>query len=236
MEEAITPVTLSDRFAFKCTNKVPCFNNCCQDLNQYLTPYDILRMKNHLGLSSGEFLEKFTRRHIGPESGLPVVTLKTDPSTGFRCPFVQINGCQVYENRPTSCRLYPLARALSRSRETGQVTELYFLIQEAHCKGFLTESEQTVDEWLQKQGVYPYNEMNDLIMQIIQLKNALQPGPLDSKSTSLFHMACYDIDALKTELLANRLEGEGIPELIITDDYQLLKFGIALIKKRLFSS
>jgi uncharacterized protein len=235
LKEAIIPVLRSDRFSFKCTDKVPCFNNCCQDLNQYLTPYDILRLKNHFGLSSGEFLEKYTRSHTGTETGLPIITLKTNPSTGFQCPFVESTGCRVYENRPTSCRLYPLARTLSRSRETGEIIERYFLVQESHCQGFLTESEQTVDEWLGKQGVNPYNEMNDLMMHIIQLKNALRPGPLDSKSASLFHLACYDIDSLKTEILENRFSEEDIPNMIMKDDYQLLKFGIALIGKRLFS-
>jgi Fe-S-cluster containining protein len=88
-------------------------------VNQLLTPYDILRLKRHFGISSAEFLETYTTQHIGPETRLPVVSLKTDASDGHTCPFVSPEGCRVYENRPSSCRTYPLARMLSRSRETG---------------------------------------------------------------------------------------------------------------------
>ena len=76
MDNNMTPLELSDTFKFSCSEKVPCFNECCQDLNQFLTPYDILRLKNRLGLTSGLFLERFTSQHTGPESGLPIITFE----------------------------------------------------------------------------------------------------------------------------------------------------------------
>ena len=44
-----------DGFTFACHPEVPCFNQCCRRLNLVLTPYDVLRLKNHLGMSSEEF-------------------------------------------------------------------------------------------------------------------------------------------------------------------------------------
>ena len=79
MENNMTPLSLNDTFKFSCSKKVPCFNECCRDLNQFLFPYDILRMKNRLGLPSNLFLEQYTSQHTGPETGLPVITFKTDP-------------------------------------------------------------------------------------------------------------------------------------------------------------
>ena len=34
-------------FNFACHPGVSCFNQCCSDVNIFLTPYDVLRLKNH---------------------------------------------------------------------------------------------------------------------------------------------------------------------------------------------
>ena len=176
MEPKLTPLSKQDTFRFECSPNVPCFNECCRDLNQFLTPYDILRLKNHFGLTSGEFLEQYTTQHVGPESGLPVVTLRPKGGHDLICPFVSPGGCTVYDNRPSSCRTYPLVRALSRSRQTGEITEQFMVLQEAHCLGFREHGKQTVRQWIDDQEIAIYNEINDKLMQIISLKNQLMPG------------------------------------------------------------
>ncbi|MEZ4604032.1 MAG: YkgJ family cysteine cluster protein [Desulfobacterales bacterium] len=35
------------------------------------------------------------------------------------CPFVTADGCRVYQNRPSSCRMYPLIRVVRRARADG---------------------------------------------------------------------------------------------------------------------
>ena len=92
MENNMIPLSLNDTFKFSCSKKVPCFNECCRDLNQFLFPYDILRMKNRLGLPSNLFLERYTSEHTGPETGLPIITFKTDPFKELKCPFVDPSG------------------------------------------------------------------------------------------------------------------------------------------------
>ena len=47
-------------FQFNCYPGVTCFTRCCQDVTIVLTPYDVLRLKNSLGISSDEFLDKYT--------------------------------------------------------------------------------------------------------------------------------------------------------------------------------
>ncbi len=49
---------LDNCFKFSCHRDIPCFNKCCGNVNIFLTPYDVLRMKNRLKMESGEFLEK----------------------------------------------------------------------------------------------------------------------------------------------------------------------------------
>lgn len=239
MEPKLTPITPKDPFRFECSPEVPCFNECCRDLNQFLTPYDILRLKSHLGLSSEAFLAQYTSQHIGPESGLPIVTLKPKAGQDPICPFVSARGCEVYADRPSSCRIYPLVRGLARSRQTGEVTEQFMVLQEPHCLGFGASRKQTVTQWMQGQEIEIYNAINDRLMELISLKNRLRPGPLDLKSRHLFYMALYDLDTFRTQIKANGiLENADIDsaslEKAMADDVALLKVGMEWIKQVLF--
>ena len=239
MEPKLTPIGCNDPFHFECSPDVPCFNECCRDLNQFLTPYDILRLKNHLGLSSEEFLGQYTSQHIGPESGLPIITFKVNHAQELKCPFVTPAGCSVYESRPSACRAYPLMRVVSRSRETGRINEQFLLLQEPHCLGFNQARIQTVGEWIESQGLSMYNQMNDMMMEIISLKNQLMPGQLDLKSSVAFHMACYDLDKFRSHIFENRvvedcnLDNETL-ESLKSNDEALLRFGLGWIKETLF--
>jgi len=239
-DENMIPLSLEDTFRFSCTKQVPCFNECCRDLNQYLTPYDIMRLKNHFGLLSGDFLERYTTRHTGPESGFPIITLKTDHAQELKCPFVTQSGCSVYQARPSACRTYPLVRVVSRSRETGRMNEQYLLLKEPHCLGFNQEQTQTVGEWVESQGLSIYNRTNDMMMEIISLKNQLMPGQLDIKSGLMFQMACYDLDKFRSHVFEKGiLEGRNLDNNTIqalkSDDEALLRFGLQWIKETLFS-
>ncbi len=239
MDPKLTPITFEDPFGFECSPDLPCFNECCRDLNQFLTPYDILRLKTHLGLSSGEFLAQYTSRHIGPESGLPIVALRPKAGQERICPFVSSRGCTVYVDRPSSCRTYPLVRGLARSRQTGEIAEQFMVLQEPHCLGFGASRKQTVNQWMQGQEAEVYNAINDQLMEIISLKNQQRPGPLDLKSRHLFYTALYDLDNFRIQITANGLLGDAdidaaSIEKAMTDDVALLKVGMKWIKKVLF--
>ncbi|SMC52410.1 hypothetical protein SAMN02746065_103225 [Desulfocicer vacuolatum DSM 3385] len=239
MSDEMVPVSLEDDFSFVCSPDVSCFNQCCRDLNQFLTPYDVLRLKNALGISSHEFLKKYTLRHNGPESGLPVVTFKMDPANGYACPFVTPEGCSVYNDRPASCRMYPLARAVVRSRETGKTEEYFALIEEPHCHGFGGKSGQTVAQWLAGQDVVEHNAMNDKLVEVIGLKNRIMPGPLDGVDGDRFYMASYDLDTFREQicdkgLLSGLPVSAGDIKRAQGDDVALLELGLVWIKYVLF--
>jgi Fe-S-cluster containining protein len=204
-----------------------------------LTPYDILRLKQGLKLSSGEFLKRYTTHHIGPGSGLPIVTLEMREHENLSCPFVSKAGCTVYLDRPSSCRTYPLARILQRSPDQHACEEFHVVIQEAHCLGFEEPNKWTVKEWKKSQGVEPYNEMNDLLMEIISLKNRSGRKRLAPKENELFYLACYDLNRFRDIVFEKRLWErhpieDNVLEALEDDDVALMRFGIEWIKETLF--
>jgi Fe-S-cluster containining protein len=239
VEPNLIEISLDEPFRFECSSKVPCFNECCRDLNQFLTPYDILRLKNHFDMSSGDFLKHYCSRHTGPESGLPVVSLRPLSAPQLTCPFVTTAGCSVYENRPSSCRTYPLVRAISRSRETGIISERFMVLKESHCLGFNEDKTQTVRQWVAQQGLADYYTYNDMLMGLISLKNQMRPGPLDVKSGQKFHLALNDLDSFRLQIfddnLLNTHEMEpAMIEALQTDDAALLEFGVEWVQRELF--
>ena len=236
MNEQMQPISEKDTFSFSCHSRVRCFNQCCRDLNQFLTPYDILRLKNRLGLSSGAFLKRYTFQHIGPQSGLPVVTFRTDRADGLKCPFVTEQGCRVYEDRPSSCRTYPLARLVSRSRETGAFSEQYMLLKEDHCFGFERAQRYTVAEWIENQEIAEYNAMNDRLLELIRLKNRQAPEALDAKSEGLLRSALYDIDGFRRYAVEKRLDLHSSAAMDVEnmEDDALLIFSINWVQEKLF--
>ncbi len=232
-------IGLDETFAFSCNDKVSCFNQCCIDVNQFLYPYDIIRLKNFLGITSGEFLDKYVIIYSGDTTGLPVVSLKTTISDGHACPFVTEKGCSVYEDRPASCRIFPLARAISRSRETGEITEHYALIKDPVCQGFETTVKIKVRDWIDTQAIMEYNRLNDKMIELISMKHQIMPGPLEGENKEKFVLACYDIDTFRTEILDNGLIKEsdfedGIFEQIKMDDALLLEEGMKWVHRQLF--
>jgi Fe-S-cluster containining protein len=170
--------------------RVACFNQCCRDLVQALTPYDVLRLRQGLGLSSGRFLGQYARTHTGPGSGLPVVTLKPADEQTQVCPFVTPTGCRVYPHRPASCRTYPLVRSLHRARATGAVVESFYILREPHCHGFAGTRERTVAGWIDDQGLCDYNAENDRMIELISAKNRLHPGPLAAEAIAALTRRC----------------------------------------------
>ena len=109
---------------------VSCFTLCCRGINIILTPYDIIQLKNRLDLSSHDFLAIYTEPHLLEKTDLPMVTLKLLDDDRESCPFVKDKqGCIIYEDRPTSCRYYPLGVATLQHKEGADNEGFFFLCQ-----------------------------------------------------------------------------------------------------------
>ena len=229
-----------DTFRFRCAPDVPCFNECCRDLNQFLFPYDILRLRAHFKIPTHIFLAKYTSSHTGPESGLPVVTLRPNADAAQTCPFVSKAGCRVYADRPASCRIYPLARAVSRNRRTGQIQEHFAHIKEPHCQGHKCTKTWTPRQWMDSQRLDEYNRINDQMMALVSHKNQYQSEPLDLVTTRMVYTACYDIDTFRDRIMNHGWGEKQIPDTetrlrLAKDDRFLLNFGINWVKEALLN-
>jgi hypothetical protein len=130
--------------------------------------------------------------------------------------------------------MYPVIRSVSRSRLTGEFTVKYMLIRETHCHGFENGQDWTVEEWMHEQGLAPYNEHNDAMLDLISTKNALMPGRLTAKAENFFYKACYDIDRFRKEMLENNRMADLTPDTDLSvsppaNDVDMLKFGMAVV-------
>ena len=113
------------------------------------------------------------------------------------------------------------------------------MIRESHCRGFEEPDEWTVREWRRAQGVDPYDEMNDLLMDIISLKNRTPRSRLTHHENELFFMACYDLDRFRDHVFEKRLweilhAEQEVVKPPADDDVSLMRFGMEWIKHELF--
>ena len=190
------PLKKDDRFNFRCHRDLACFNQCCRNLNLFLYPYDVLRLKQSLNMDSDRFLEAHTETALRDNPYFPSVMLKMSEAEDRACTFLTKAGCTVYEDRPFSCRAYPLERGVGRTGEDGRKTDFYGIARHDHCKGHLEKNTWTVAAWLEDQGVPEYNAMNDLWVDIdtILRKNPWGDRGLQSPAFGMTFMASYNMD------------------------------------------
>ena len=241
--DIIPPVRLgyNSRFTFKCHPGVSCFTLCCRGINIILTPFDIIQMKNRLGLSSRDFLSIYTEPHLLEKTDLPMVTLKLLDDDRQSCPFVKDEeGCIIYADRPSSCRYYPLGVATLQHKEGADDEGFYFFVNEPHCKGFEEDAEWTVAEWREDQGVDLRDEINREWTDLVVRKRSFPASiKLTEKAKQLFFMVSYDIDRFKDFVFESsflkRFEVDpAVVDKIKTDEIELLKFGLTWLKGVLF--
>ena len=224
-------------FRFGCHSGLQCFTICCRQLDMYLYPYDIIRLKKRLGISSEEFVRQYTRIVRSQNPYFPALMMQMLDNEEQTCPFLAGYGCSVYEDRPTACRTYPLERAVDRSPSHGHPEEFYFMTDHAYCKGHGEESTWTVNEWLRDQRLLDYNAINDLWAEIDTLfaGNPWQGEGAAGPKQQMAFMVCYNIDGFRDfanqhQLLKQFHLDKVRRRLIETDDEALLKFGFDWLK------
>ncbi len=235
--------TPDSRFRFSCHKGMECYTHCCSDLNIILTPLDIIRMKNRLQLTCDQFLAIYTKPEMLARTKLPVVTLKMLDDDKKSCPFLTPEGCIIYEDRPLSCRYYPLGMAAFREQEiqpTGE--DFYFMVREAHCLGFETDNEWSVSEWRTDQGVDPYDEINEGWMEFMLRKKSFGfQAELGEEGRAMFFMVSSNVDKLRrfifeSSFLEKYDVEEELLEQIRADEVALLKFGFNWLQSAMFGA
>jgi len=241
-ESPVMPVQYQGNhtFNFRCYKGIGCFNACCKSIDITLTPYDILRLKKRLGITSAEFLRRYTFPYEMEKDGLAGVKLLPVEGT-TQCQFMTDEGCSVYEDRPTACRYYPVALLSMRKQDEYIDTNSYAIVQEAHCLGHNEERSLTIDEYRSEQGVDEYDELARGWRQLILKKKSLGPaiGKPSKRSLQLFFLVCYNLDDFRAMTMSEgfregyELSAEEWTRLE-TDDVELMQFGFRLLKQVLF--
>lgn len=126
---------------------------CCYQVEVRLGPYEILRLAKKLGVTTTEFLRRFT------DAGGTVLRRRNDGA----CFFHSGEGCHVYKDRPLQCRLYPLQRRLDSDG-----VETFSLIELPPASAGLCEREGTVDAYLQQQDTDIYLQAAELYFDLFQ--------------------------------------------------------------------
>ena len=238
----VQPVMLSleERFRFRCHKGIPCFNKCCENTDILLTPYDVVRLKKRLDLSSRELIDRYTRDCELDAHGTP--GLKLGHKEGSRaCVFLGADGCSVYEERPAACRYYALGMMSMRRKGSSADEDSYFVVKEDHCLGHLEPHEQTVGEYRREQGLEPYDEANREWRRIILKKRSTGPavGRPSQRSFELFFLASYDIDGFRAFVAS-----EGFQQVfdlepsyymtLLSDEEELLRFAFRYQRQVLY--
>ena len=226
-------------FCFRCHKDVPCFNACCGDVNIFLTPYDVIRLRKRLGITSGEFLSKYTISPFDENTKYPVILLKMEDNDRKSCPFVSAAGCTVYEDRPWPCRMYPLGLASPKDDPQVGQDEFYFVLNEDVCMGHREDHKYTVREWISDQGIAEYTEIGELFKDITLHDFFQKGGQLEPQKMEMFFTACYNIDkfrdfVFKSSFLQKFEVDQATQDKIRDDDIEMLKFGYRWIRFAFF--
>lgn len=231
-------LSLDDKFKFSCHPGVSCFGNCCGDVNIVLTPYDVLRLKNRLGMTSTEFLDQHTILPFTKDQRIPAPLLRMQENEKKSCFFLSEKGCGVYEDRPWACRMYPVGYA-APGKSSGTEEAFWFLLEEEGCHGFEEDRVQTIREWISDQGMEKYDEMGELYRALAVDDYLESEGDLDPKKMQMFFMGTYDLDTFRRFVFGSTfldkfdVDADEV-ERIREDDEALMKFAFHWLQYSLF--
>ena len=231
---------LHSKFRFRCHSGFHCFTKCCRGIKITLTPCDVIRLKNRVRLSSEEFLSIYTDPHLLGKTDLPMITLKLMDDDEKSCPFVRKNGCIIYQDRPTTCRYYPLGSGTLIQKKGSEDDGFYFFVNERYCHGLKEDKEWTVLQWRKDQGVDIHDEINTLWADLVVRKRSFPPDiKLIEQAKKMFFMVSYNIDKLRefvfeSSFLDRYDIGKKTIQKIETNEIDLLEFGLKWLRNILF--
>jgi len=226
-----------DTFAFHCHPQVACFNRCCRNLNLFLYPYDVVRLKNRLNLSSDQFLDKYVDIVLRESNYFPEVLLSMSADPERTCPFLSNAGCSIYPDRPDTCRTFPVEQGVYYDAASKTAKLIHFFRPPDFCLGQHEQKEWTNQSWARDQEAVVYNQMTLLwseIKRLFQDNPWGHEGPEGPKAKMAF-MATYNVDQFRdflfnsTFLKRYKLKST-IRKKIRNDDVELMKFGFEWVK------
>jgi hypothetical protein len=226
-----------DTFSFRCYPGIGCYNLCCRNLNLFLYPYDVLRIKNALEISSDKFLDQYVDVVLRSDNFFPEVLLRMAENKEKTCPFLVDAGCAVYPDRPDTCRTFPVEQGVWYDAAGKKDKAVHFFRPPDFCMGQHEDREWTVATWSQDQDAGRYHKMT---IRWAGLKRLFQTDPWGSEGpegprAKMAFMATYNIDRFRefvfnSSFLKRYKVKTAVLKKINADDEELLKFGFDWVK------
>ncbi len=226
---------------FSCHKGISCWNACCRNADITLTPYDIVRLKQATGKDSSEVLKDYTVPFTMDADGVPGIKLRTTDAGA--CLFMDEEaGCTIYENRPSSCRYYPLGNLSMKKADQAHENQHFVLVKEDHCKGHEEDRTIPIQDYRAEQKVEEFDQHNIEYFQLILKKKSMGPGVgrPPEMSLQLYFMACFDQDRFRRFVTSEafkktyQLDQETLDK-IAHDDVDCMYFGFRLLRQVLFN-
>ena len=230
-----------DTFRFRCHAGIACFNRCCRNLKLFLYPYDLLRLKNALGMTSDQFLDEHVDVVLRQGNHFPEVLLRMADNEQQTCPFLSDDGCRVYADRPDTCRFFPVERGVLFDAHRQEPVPVHFFRPPDFCLGQHEDQQWNMAGWAQDQQAALYDRMTT---RWAQVKHLFQSDPWGSEGpggqkAKMAFMAAYNIDAFRqfifeSTFLARFRVKPGLVKKIRKDDVEMMTFGWDWIKLFVF--
>ena len=226
-----------ESFSFRCYPGIGCYNRCCRNLNLFLYPYDVLRLKNALAISSDEFLDQYVDVVLRSSNFFPEVLLRMSENKEKTCPFLVDAGCVVYPDRPDTCRTFPLEQGVLYDAAGEKDTAVHFFRPPDFCLGQHEDQQWTAATWSRDQDAGRYHKMT---IRWAGLKRLFQTDPWGTEGPEgprarMAFMATYNIDRFRefvfhSSFLKRYKVKAAVLKKITAGDEELLKFGFDWVK------
>ena len=141
---------MDDTFTFDCKM----CGNCCRKREEpiVMTGVDVFFIAKALGINPAEVAQKYLNWSIGPDSKLPIATLRE--RLDGSCVLMRKSKCTIQNMKPVVCAIFPLGRMLSP-----QTGEYQYFFQPSGCAGGSGDTKHTLREWLSGFGIEERDEM-----------------------------------------------------------------------------
>lgn len=230
-------LSAEDTFCFRCHPQIACFNQCCRNLNLFLYPYDVMRLKNCLQIGSDEFIERHVDVVLRQGHHFPEVLLRMAQNDQRTCPFLTDAGCRVYVDRPDTCRTFPVEQGALFDAATGKSSPVHFFRPPDFCLGPKEDRQWTVATWEKDQEAERYHQMT---LRWAEIRHLFQNDPWgsegpDGAKARMAFMAAYNLDRFREFLFDSsffkryRVKPD-LKKKLRANDKALLLFGFDWIK------
>lgn len=231
------PLKPKDTFTFSCHKDLACFNQCCRNLNLFLYPYDVVRLRKALNLDSDRFLETHVDVVMREGNFFPEVLLRMADNESKTCPFLCDKGCSVYPDRPDTCRTFPVEHGLLFKSQATPPEPVSFFRPPDFCLGRHENQVWTLAGWADDQEAVVFNRMTARWATIKALfaKDPWGSAGINSPKGKMAFMAAYNIDRFRefvfqSSFLKRYRVKKALVKKLRASDRELLLFGFEWIR------